>query len=423
MTSLYIVDALRTPFTRTGTSLAGLDAVDLGRSAVTALLTRTGLDPEVIDEVIFGCVGQPPGAQNVARVIALRSGIPQSKPAMTVHRNCASGLEAITTAHQRVAAGHGEVFIVGGTESMSNMPFYFKPSAVSKFTSLSRARSLGQKAATVATFRPSDFAPLIGLKMGLTDPISEMNMAQTAELLAREFKISREAQDAYAMRSHLRAASAEALHAVEIASVYPGDGQAASADNGVRPDSSLEKLAKLKPLFDRDYGTVTAGNSSQLTDGAVALLVCSEDALRHHGWTPIGKLTHYSSTGCDPARMGLGPVRAIDAVLHRSGDKLDAFDVIEINEAFAAQVLAVLKALQDKDCARRAGLEAPLGEIDPTRLNVGGGAIALGHPVGASGARLVLTALRQLQAAKKSRALVSLCVGGGQGVAAIIETV
>lgn len=421
MKPLYIIDSTRTPFAKAGTTLATLDAVDLGRAAVTHLLTCTGLDPACVDEVIFGCVGQPPGAQNIARVIALRSGIPQATPAMTVHRNCASGLEAITTAHQRHCAGQGDVFIVGGTESMSNMPFYFKPSAVAKFTQLTRAKSFAQKASTAARFRPTDFAPLVGIQLGLTDPVSELNMGETAELLAREFQISREAQDAFAMRSHLRAAAAAELHASEISPVYPPGRDPVLVDNGIRADSTTEKLAKLRPLFDPRYGSVTAGNSSQITDGAVALLVCGEEALRHHGWTPIGQLTHYAATGCDPARMGLGPVRAIDAVLHRSLMTLADFDLVEINEAFAAQTLAVLKALSHPEAARRAGLDAPLGELDPSLVNPSGGAIALGHPVGASGARLVQTALTQLHLRRQKRALVTLCVGGGQGVAAVLE--
>lgn len=419
---LYIVDATRTPFARAGTTLASMSAVDLGRAATTALLTKTGIDPAVIDETLFGCVGQPADAQNIARVIALRSGIPDAKPAMTVHRNCASGLEAITTAHQRICAGQGDVFVVGGTESMSNMPLYFRPATAGKFAVLGRSKSLPQKARAATAFRPSDFSPLIGLQLGLTDPVAEMNMGETAELLAREFGIRREAQDAFAARSHLRALHSQAIHSAEISPVYPDDEAPVLADNGARGDSSMENLARLRPIFDRRHGTVTAGNSSQITDGAAALLVCSEQALALHGWEPLGRLTHYAATGCEPERMGLGPVRAMDAVLHRAGRRLDDIDLIEINEAFAAQVLCVLKCLQDEKAARLAGIDAPLGEIDPARLNAAGGAIALGHPVGATGARLVLTALRQMKLQGVQTALVALCVGGGQGVAALLES-
>ncbi len=423
MKTLFFIDGVRTPFCKMGTTLASMDAVELGRSAIAALLTKTGIDPAVIDETLFGCVGQPADAQNIARVIALRAGIPAAKPAMTVHRNCASGLEAITTAHQRMAAGQGDVFVVGGTESMSNMPLLFSRAAAMKFAALSTARGTGARVAAMSRFRVQDFMPLIGLRLGLTDPVSEMNMGDTAELLAREFGISREAQDAFAARSHLRATQAAWALEREIIPVYAGGVHRStiSADNGIRSDSSMDKLAKLKPMFDTRTGSVTAGNSSQITDGAVALLVASEEAVALHGWKPIGRLVDHAFTGCDPARMGLGPVQAINAVLHRTGSRLDELDVIEINEAFAAQVLAVLKCLKDPASARRAGLDEPLGEIDDHRLNPCGGAIALGHPVGATGARLVLTALRQLHDTDKKRALISMCVGGGQGAAAILE--
>jgi acetyl-CoA C-acetyltransferase/acetyl-CoA acyltransferase len=415
--NLVIIDGLRTPFARAGTTLAEFDAVELGRIAVSSLLTRTGIDPHLIDETIIGCVGQPAHAQNIARVIALRAGIPEEKPAMTVHRNCASGMEALTTASDKMAAGHGEVFIVGGVESMSQMPLYFARPAVEKFASLGKAKSMGQRVGAMVRFRPADFAPVVGLRLGLTDPVSELNMGQTAELLAREFGISRDAQDAFAMRSHRLAAQTPAP---EITPVY-GRREVVTLDNGIRPDSSMEKLAKLPPMFDPQCGTVTAGNSSQITDGAVALLVATEAKAAQMGWQPLGRLVDYAYTGCDPARMGLGPVRAMDAVLRRTQMKLRDCDLFEINEAFAAQVLAVLKGMSDRASARRCGLDEPLGEIDLAQLNRHGGAIALGHPVGATGARLVLSALRQLREAKLQRALVSLCIGGGQGGAVIVE--
>jgi acetyl-CoA C-acetyltransferase/acetyl-CoA acyltransferase len=417
--SLVIVSAARTPFSRAGTNLAHLDAVELGRHAVSSLLTRTGIDPMLVDETILGCVGQSADAMNIARVIALRAGLPESKPAMTVHRNCASGLEAITLAHAKMCAGQGEVFVVGGTDSMSNMPLYFSKPAMAKFAAMSRARDLKGRALAALNFRPADFAPVIGLKIGLTDPVSSLNMGQTAEVLAREFGITREMQDVFAMRSHLRATQSNHLLSQEIAPVLGRN--VISADNGIRADSSLEKLGKLKPLFDTLTGSVTAGNSSQITDGAVAMLVATEEAAAAHNWKPMGRLVSYAATGCDPTRMGLGPVRAMDAALHRSGWKLGDADVVEINEAFAAQVLAVMKCLADPASARRAGLEAPLGELDPAKVNASGGAIALGHPVGASGARLVQTALNQLHATDSKRAVVSLCVGGGQGMAACLE--
>lgn len=425
MKPLYIIAATRTPFTRAGSSLASLDAVELGRAAVSSLLARSGIDPNDVDETIFGCVGQPAHAQNIARVIALRSGLPESRPAMTVHRNCASGLEALTTAHAKMSAGQGDVFVVGGTESMSNMPLYFSRGAAEKFAGLGKARGFMEKAGAAMAFRPADFAPVIGLRLGLTDPVVEMNMGETAELLAREFEISREEQDEFALNSHRKAVAAAAALQAEVSPIYVLGREIVPvlADNGMRPDSSLEKLGRLKPLFAREGGTVTAGNSSQVTDGAAALLVAGEEAVKRHGWQPLGMLTNYVYTGCDPRRMGLGPVRAIDLLLHRSGRQLDDLDVIEINEAFAAQVLAVRQCLKNPASARRAGLEQPLGDLREDQLNPRGGSIALGHPVGATGARLVLTALEQLRQSGGRRALVSLCIGGGQGGAALLERV
>jgi acetyl-CoA C-acetyltransferase/acetyl-CoA acyltransferase len=384
-----------------GTDLATLGADDLGRVAVQALLVRTGFDPALIDEVIFGCVGQPPDAMNVARVIALRAGIPQHVPAVTVHRNCASGFEAVTTAAERVAAGRGSVFLVGGTESMSQIPLLFNESAARKFTALSRAKSAGKKLASMAAFRPQDFSPRVGLKLGLSDPVSGLNMGQTAEVLAREGAISREKQDEFALRSHQRAVAARPALNDEIAPVYV-KGKAVTQDNGPREGQTMEQLAKLPAVFDSGLGSVTAGNSSQITDGAVALLVMSESKARGLGLKPLGRLESYAYTGCDPKRMGLGPVSAV----RKTGRSPADADIIEINEAFAAQVLAVLQQL---------------GDVPEEKLNVNGGAIALGHPVGATGARLVLSALKELQRRGGRRALASLCVGGGQGGAIWLE--
>jgi acetyl-CoA C-acetyltransferase/acetyl-CoA acyltransferase len=399
---LVIVDGVRTPFCKWNTSLASLAADELGRVAVSALLTRTGLDPKLIDEVIFGCVCQPPEAANIARVIALRAGVPESVPAVTVHRNCASGFEAVTTACERMAAGRGSVFVVGGAESMSQAPLLFKPATAKKYAVLAGAKTVWKKLAAMGKFRLSDFEPRVALKLGLTDPVSGLNMGETADLLAREQGISREAQDEFAVQSHQRAVAAHENFSEEICPVYV-NGKAITEDNGPRADASVAALAKLKPVFDRRYGTVTAGNSSQITDGAVALLVMTEAKAAELGFRqPLGRLADYAYTGCDPARMGLGPVPAI----RKTGRSVAEADLIEINEAFAAQVLAVLKVL---------------GDVPREKLNANGGAIALGHPVGATGARLVLGALKELQRRQGRRALVSLCVGGGQGGALWLE--
>ena len=422
---LVIIDGVRTPFAKAGTELSDMPADELGRVAVNALLTRTGLDPNLIDHVIFGCVAQPPDAANIARVIALRAGIPRSIPAVTVHRNCASGFEAITQAHEKTAAGQGEIFIVGGAESMSQIPLLFQYSAARKFGALSRARGIGQKLSAAASFRLSDFRPRAGLQLGLTDPVCGLNMGETAEVLAREWDISRVEQDAFALRSHRRATAAEDRLLTEMTPVYLDRGSKSKGvlrDNGPRPNQSEEALAKLKPVFDRTTGSVTAGNSSQITDGAVALLVMTEERASALGFQPLGALTGYSYTGCDPARMGLGPVYAIAKARETLGLGIEDADLVEINEAFAAQVLSVLRALQSEKFSRKhLHLDAPLGEVPDAKLNVNGGAIALGHPVGATGARLVLAALLELRRTGGKRALASLCVGGGQGAALWLE--
>jgi acetyl-CoA acetyltransferase family protein len=420
---LVIVDGVRTPFCKAGTELASLGADELGRIAVNALLTRTGLDPALVDEVIFGCVAQPVDAANVARVIALRAGIPESVPASTVQRNCASGCEAVTLAQEKLLAGRGSIFIVGGTESMSNIPLLFKPATAAKFSRLSRARNLGQRLRSLGRFRPSDFQPRVGLLLGLSDPVCGMNMGETAELLAREFGITREAQDAFALRSNERALAARERHAEEICPAYfSRQASAVSKDNGPRDNQSPEALAKLKPVFDRRTGTVTAGNASQVTDGAVALLVMSEERANELGYTPLGALAGYAYAGCDPSRMGLGPVFAIARAAEQTGLTLADADLVELNEAFAAQTIAVLKAAQSDAFARKfLRRERALGEIPAEKLNVNGGAIALGHPVGATGARVILTSLREMQRRKAKRALVTLCVGGGQGAALWLE--
>lgn len=408
MSPLFILAGTRTPFCRMGSDLDPLDAADLGRHAAAAVLTQTGIDPGEISEVIFGCVAQPADAANIARVIALRAGVPQHVPAATVHRNCASGMEAITTAAQRAASGHGDLFLVGGTESMSRIPLLYPHATAKKLARLQRARSLGQKLSALSSFTTADFKPRIGLQLGLTDPVSGMIMGDTAEVLAREYDISRSEQDAFAAESHRKALNAMDALKTEISPVHL-HGKAVTADNGIRDDSTPERLAKLRPIFDKRTGTVTAGNSSQITDGAVALLVGTEAAAQRLGLEPLGRLTAFAYSGCDPARMGLGPVHAIARLRHRGVDPASA-EIVELNEAFAAQAIAVLKELS------RTGWDIP-SEI----LNRRGGAIALGHPVGATGARLVLTALDQLRELKAHRALCTLCVGGGQGATLFLE--
>jgi acetyl-CoA acetyltransferase family protein len=405
---IAIIAGVRTPFAKLGTTLAGMGAVDLARAAMQGLLVRTGIDPGRIDEVIFGCVAQPPDAPNLARVAALRSGIPKDVPAVTVQRNCASGTEAITQAALRIQCGQGDLYLVGGVESMSSIPLLFPKSAGAKLASFAGGKGFLQRARAAVRLRPRDWIPIPALKLGLTDPVCGLNMGQTAEILAREFQIGRNEQDLFALRSHLRAAAALENRADEIVPVYDTlRGTAVLHDNGVRPNQTLEALAKLRPVFEPETGTVTAGNSSQITDGAVALLVGTASVARELNLEPLAVIRGFAYAGCDPTRMGLGPVYAVERLLKRLQLSLSNADVFEINEAFAAQVLAVLRELK----------VIGLGEIPDEKLNVNGGAIALGHPVGASGARLVLTALKQLRRSGGQNALVTLCVGGGQGAA------
>ncbi len=426
---LYIVAGVRTPYSKMGTLLAGMAADELGRMAAVELLARTGLDPARIDEVIFGCVAQPAESANVARVIALRSGIPESVPGVTVHRNCASGFEAVTQAADRILAGRGDVYLAGGTESMSQVPLLYRESAAKKFGKLARTKGMGDRVAAMLDFRPGDFSPVIGLQLGLTDPVCGLNMGETAENVARDFGISREEQDQFALRSHQRAIAArERLREEIVPALLPGGKPGALAvmrdDNGPRENQTMAALAKLSPVFEKGTGTVTAGNASQITDGAAALLVMSEKGLKESGLQPLGRLVAFAYAGCDPSRMGLGPVYAIDAAEKKFGLGLKDADLIEINEAFAAQVIGCQRAARSADYSRQhLGRDTPLGEISDEILNVNGGAVALGHPVGSTGARLVLTALKELHRRKARRALVSLCVGGGQGGALWLETV
>ena len=417
---LVIVDGVRTPFSKMGTALASCDAVELGRVAVSGLLTRNSIDLETIDETIFGCVSQPAHAANIARVVALRAGIPEHVPAITVHRNCGSGLEAITTAADKMAAGRGEIYVVGGTESMTGVPLLYAASAVKKYSALSRAKSLGTRVGALLKFRPADFSPVIALRLGLTDPVVSMNMGETAELLARDFTISREEQDQFAFESNAKALAATDRLREEMCPVYLPDSRGEDdfviGDNGPREGQTLEALAGLRPVFEPKTGTVTAGNSSQITDGAVALLVMTAERAEKLGMEPLGRLKGYAYSGCDPKRMGLGPAYAIRDLADQIGRKPNQADIVEINEAFAAQVLGVLRLLE-KD-------EFNGCTVDEEKLNPNGGAIALGHPVGATGARLVLTALKELKRRGDDgrNALVSLCIGGGQGGAAWLES-
>lgn len=420
-----VVAGVRTPFGKGGGALRTLGASELGALAIRELLVRGPVAASAIEEAIFGCVGPEATEANPARVAALRAGLPVSMPASTVNRNCASGMEAILAAARRIALAEADVLVCGGFESMSRYPLTFGPAAVRFFEGLAKAKSLPRKVAAGLRVRPSMLRPRISLLEGLTDPICGLNMGQTAELLARQWNISRDEQDQFALRSHALAAKAQSEHyfSDEVIPVYPGSGLGPlESDESVRRGQTLEQLAKLRPYFDRSQGTVTVGNSCPVSDGAVALIVAAAERAEAEGWPTLGRLAAFAVSALDPARMGLGPVLASAKILSQTGHTMPQIDLWEINEAFAAQVLACLRAFDDDAFARtELGWPKAPGAPPLEKLNIHGGAIALGHPVGASGARLALTALRALERRGGSRAVTALCVGGGQGVAMLWE--
>ncbi|MFH1208081.1 MAG: thiolase family protein [Candidatus Omnitrophota bacterium] len=424
MKRIAIVNGVRTPFIKAWESFDNIPAHQLGTLCVTELLQRTELDSRLIDEVVMGCVGQPAEAANVARVISLLAGIPQEKRAYTVGRNCASGFEAVTSAAEKIQCGVDEIVIAGGTESMSNMPMLFKKETAALFLKLSKARTFLQKLKIFTKMRAHHFAPTPSLVLGLSDSTCGLNMGQTAELLAKDFGISRAEQDRFALESHRRAEiSKEKLREETMDVLVPPDYKmCVRDDNGIRKNQTYEALQKLKPIFEKHTGTVTAGNASQITDGACALLIMPEEKAKQMGYEVLGYLRDYLYVGLEPARMGLGPAIAIEKILKRNKMSLKDIDLFEINEAFAVQVLACLRGLASEEfCKKHFSSGMPLGEIPLEILNVNGGAIALGHPVGTSGARLVLTCLKEMKRRSLRRGLVSACVGGGQGAALILE--
>jgi acetyl-CoA acyltransferase len=420
---IAIVAGIRTPFCKAGGALRDIKADDLGAYIVTELMARSPVPGDMVDELVFGNVVTPPQDSNIARLISVKGGLPIKVPSFTVNRNCASGLESITTAMDRILLGRGTTLVAGGTESMSNFPVVIRKQYKEFLQRLSKAKDWKQKLLALLSFRPGFLTPEIP---EIADPLCGLSMGQTAEVLAREFRISREEQDQFALVSQQRAVRAinDGCLAEEIAPIPipPSYNTVQIQDEGPRANQTLDALTKLKPSFDSLTGSVTAGNSSPLTDGAAAVLLMKESKAKELKIEPLGYILDYAESGLQPSRMGLGPVFATAKLLARTGMKLSDFDLIEINEAFAAQVLAVAKAFSSDAFARKElGLDRALGNIDMQKLNVNGGAIALGHPLGASGTRLILTILKELNRRKKNVGLVSLCIGGGQGQAAVVE--
>jgi len=422
---VYLIDGARTPFLRARGKPGPLHAADLAFQAGRALLYRQPFDPRALDQVILGCVMPGPDEANIARVVTLRLGCGDKVPAWTVQRNCASGMQAIDSAARDIAAGHSDLVLAGGVEAMSHAPLLFGQAMVNWLGGMRSARTPIAKLKAMAALRPTHLKPVISLLRGLTDPIVGLSMGQTAEVLAHRFAVGREQMDAFALRSHQRLADASRAGRLdEIEVIYDHEGHFHTADDGLREDSTMERLAKLKPAFDRPFGSVTAGNSAQITDGAAWLILASDQAVQKYGLPILGQLRDSAWAGLNPGEMGLGPVHAMAPILKRN--RLDSGDIDywEINEAFAAQVQACLIAWQDERyCRESLGLEGAFAAIDEQRLNVDGGAIALGHPVGASGARIVLHLARTLRRTGSRRGVASLCIGGGQGGAMLLERV
>lgn len=419
---VYVIDGIRTPFLKAAGKPGAFSASDLSVAACKTLLLR---QPLPIGEVVAGCVMPSPDEVNIARFIGLRSGCGVDTPAITVQRNCASGLQALDTAAQDIAANRYDIVLAGGTDAMSRAPLLFNERMVNWLAQWYAAKSFKQRLATLTQLRPNYFAPVIALLRGLNDSYAKLSMGQTAEILAHKFNISRQEMDDFAATSHARLAKAQDENLFEeITPLYDSKGQVFAADNGLRRDTTIDKLANLKPFFDKKFGNVTAGNSAQVTDGAAFLILASGDAVKKYNLPVLGRIVDTAWQALEPSEMGLGPAFAIPALLKRNHLTVNDIDYWEINEAFAAQVLACLKVLNDEQyCQKHFGLAHAFGAIPRDRLNVDGGSIAIGHPVGASGARIVLHLLHVLRRTNSKYGVASLCIGGGQGGAMLVENV
>lgn len=419
-----VVEAARTPFAKAGTDLAELDVVDLAGIPAGEVVARSGVDPAEVDLAIFGVVVQSLRAPNLGREIVFRAALPMTIPGTTVNLACASSNRAITSGAEAILRGDAEIVLVGGAESLSNVPLTFAKPAADKFIALSKAKSAGQRLGVMRKFRARDFAPV---PPAIAEHSTGMTMGEACEKMAKENDISRRAQDEIALLSHQRAAAAheEGRFAGQIVPVFPPPAfeRAVVDDNGVRGDSTFEALAKLKPVFDRRFGTLTAGNSSPITDGGAAILLMSEKRARAAGRKPLGFLRSWAYAAVDPGKQLLqGPAYAAPLALERAGLRLAEIDLVEMHEAFAAQLLSNLKAFASAKFAREElGRGAPLGVVDFDRLNVNGGSIALGHPFGATGARVTMQLLHELGRRGLQYGLLTVCAAGGHGFAMVVE--
>lgn len=424
MKPVYLVRGYRTPQVKSGADLKDVPAPYLGDYIIRHIMDEVGIPNNQVDEVIVGNTGTPAKYPNIGRVIALEAGLDKKTSGYSVHRNCASGMEALSQGFVKIALGRSDIIFAGGVENMSQMPLIYNEDMTEFFIQMMKAKSPSDKLKVVSSFRFQHLTPIIAIEQGLTDPFCGMNMGMTAEKIARELGISRLDQDEYANQSHYKAVKAqeEGKWDNEILPIMAGKNvdKLITQDIGPRADSTIEKLAKLKPYFEKNTGTVTVGNSCPLTDGGSMWLMCSEEAVKKYNLKPMAKMIDFHFHGLEPERMGLGPVLAMHGVFKRSGLTLQDMDLIEINEAFSAQIIACAKLAKEKDLAAKWDMD-PIGEIDMNKLNVNGGAVALGHPVGSIGSRLIVTLAHELARRGGKYGVASLCIGGGQGGAVIIE--
>lgn len=425
MKEVVIIEGFRTPYAKAGTAFKDVHPVDLAAAVTKELIVRTGIDRDLIDEVIFGNAGMPADAANIARVIALRAGLAEKTPAYSVQRNCASGMQAVAGAYTQILAGMSDIVLAGGVESMSSFSYYMTTKLRDAITGFQRSRTIGGKIAPLLSLRPRDFLPVIGLVQGLTDPISGLIMGETAEVLVRDFGIARREQDEYALTSHQRwtRANETGKFKNEIIPFYvPPRFDPVEEDKGPRKNQTLEALAKLPPYFDKRTGTITAGNSSPITDGAAAAIIMSRDRAKALGLKPLGAIKAVAFAGFDPSRMGISPLYAVHKILKMTGMRMADIELIELNEAFAAQIIAIERAATSREYfAKHLPGEEPIGEFRRDIMNVNGGAIAVGHPVGSSGLRIIITLLKEMERRGLSTGLATLCIGGGQGGAVVVE--
>jgi acetyl-CoA C-acetyltransferase len=421
---VFLIDGARTPFLKVRGRRGPFTPVDLAVQCGRPLIARQPVAPADYDMVILGCVNVIADEMNPARVAALRLGMGAEMVAFTVQINCGSGMQSLDTAFRYIREGRGDLILAGGTEALSHAPMILRDEAVDWLAGIQRSSGPLATAQSAIQIRPRDLKPVIGLERGLTDPITDLSMGQTAELLADHFGITRKMADAFAVESHKRLAAAQEAGTLddEVLLAFDRQGNVHKHDDGVRPGSTLEKLGELKPVFEKPHGQVTAGNASQVTDGASWCILASAEAVVRHKLRPLARIVDSQWAALDPAVMGLGPVMSVTPLLQRHELGFADIDLWEINEAFAAQVLACLAAWQDEEfCDRVLGLDAPFGAIPRDRLNVHGGAIALGHPVGTSGNRIVLHLANAMAKANAKRGVATECIGGGQGGAMLLE--